>query len=129
MKNRLIIFSCFLLFFSCSSKNTVPYNILKPEEMYPILWDLAKADEYTTSYFVEDSLINKGKERLILYNQILKIHDTDEKEFKKSLKFYENNPVLMKLVLDSLGVRDKYEEIIKASKLKDSIKSKPLNPL
>ncbi len=92
--------------------------------MVPILWDMARADEYATNFLVIDSTTNKEKERIWLYNQILRIHKTNENEFKKSIAYYENHPELMKIVMDSLSVMDKYEERLKLKELKKKEMSK-----
>ncbi len=86
--------------------------------MVPILWDMARADEYATNFLVIDSTTNKEKERIWLYNQILRIHKTNENEFKKSIAYYENHPELMKIVMDSLSVMDKHEERLKLKEFK-----------
>ena len=123
MKNYFI--TCLLIvLFSCSSKNRIPSDILPVEKMKLVIWDLAKADEFILNYKMKDSIITKEDESIRMYNQVLDIHSIDEAEFKKSLNFYENNPLLLKAVFDSLNVMDQYEERNKIKLLKDPGKTK-----
>lgn len=123
MKNALVIAFLLLMFFSCTPKNSTPIGIMKVEKMQTILWDLARVDEYLANYPVHDSLVSKEKQKLILYNQVLKFNKTDESDFKKSIRYYENNPQLLKVVFDSLAVMDQREARLKLKNSKKSIDS------
>lgn len=89
----------------CNKKESLPKDVLKPEKMEDVLWDMSLADEFVVNYVMKDSTLNKKNESTKRYRQIFVIHKTNPEEFKKSLKFYENHPVLFKPILDSLSAR------------------------
>ncbi len=89
----------------CNKKESLPKDVLKPEKMEDVLWDMSLADEFVVNYVMKDSTLNKKIESTKRYRQIFTIHKTNLEEFKKSLQFYESHPVLFKPVLDSLGAR------------------------
>lgn len=123
MKNGLVIACLWMMFLSCNSKNSTPIGIMNVEKMQTILWDLARVDEYLSNYPVNDSLVSNEKQKLIRYNQVLKFNKTNEKDFKKSIRYYENNPQLLKVVFDSLAVMDQREARLKLKNSKKSIDS------
>ncbi len=94
----LIIF----LFAGCSPKNKIPAEILSPQKMRLIIWDLMRADEYANSYLVGKNAAELKTERTILYEQIFQLHSVDQKKFSKSLSFYQTRPDLLKVITDSL---------------------------
>ncbi len=98
------LFVPFFVCFSCSTKD-VPNNVVPPQKMQAILWDLIRADELTGYRATLDTSIIKEKESIQLYAQILRIHNTSEEEFKRSFAYYEKNPEQLKTVLDSLRLR------------------------
>jgi Domain of unknown function (DUF4296) len=103
-----VLLKIFLLLFvltGCSKKNSVPKDILQPEKMENILWDMSLADEFVINYVMKDSALNKKDESTKRYQQIFTIHKTNRDDFKRSLQFYENHPVLFKPILDSLSAK------------------------
>jgi Domain of unknown function (DUF4296) len=99
------IFSLLIILNSCSKKNTVPKDVLPPEKMEDVLWDMSLADEFVVNYVMKDSALNKKDESTKRYQQIFAIHKTNPDDFKKSLRFYEDHPLLFKPILDSLSAR------------------------
>ena len=99
-----IIYFILVVFFStaCSQKNKIPQGILSQEKMRFIMWDIIRADEYANNFFEDKSEPGFEQEKAILYEQIFKLHSTKAEVFKKSLAFYEANPNLLKVVIDSL---------------------------
>lgn len=95
----------FVVLSGCNKKESLPKDILKPEKMEEVLWDMSLADEFVVNYVMKDSTLNKKDESTKRYRQIFTIHKTNPEEFKKSLQFYENHPVLFKPILDSLSAR------------------------
>jgi Domain of unknown function (DUF4296) len=89
----------------CSKKESLPKDILKPDKMEDVLWDMSLADEFVVNYIMKDSTLNKKNESTKHYQQIFTIHKTNLVDFKKSLQFYENHPQLFKPILDSLNTR------------------------
>ncbi|TBR19508.1 MAG: DUF4296 domain-containing protein [Chitinophagaceae bacterium] len=89
-------------FFACSSKTKVPKNILSQQEMNLVMWDLMRADEYTETYIMKDSSLNKKAETQKLYNQIFSLHGISNEKFQTSINFYQSRPDLLKQIIDSL---------------------------
>ncbi len=88
--------------FACSSKTKVPKNILSQQEMNLVMWDLMRADEYTETYIMKDSSLNKKAETQKLYNQIFSLHGISNEKFQTSINFYQSRPDLLKQIIDSL---------------------------
>ena len=98
---RSIIFLLiFTILYSCSNRDKVPKHVLPIEKMYPVMWDLARAD-VLVSYSHRDTI--ERKNRLdTLYAQVFGIHDITLEKFRESLNFYEKNPEILKVLMDSL---------------------------
>ena len=45
-----ILFIGLVLMISCGKKDKLPAGILKPEKMQAVLWDVIKADVFTTDF-------------------------------------------------------------------------------
>ncbi len=86
---------------ACSSR-PVPKEILLPEKMQKIVFDLIRADEFINNYVMKDSTINIKIRRIELYEQVFTIHHTNREEFFKSYKYYEQHPEKHKVLFDSL---------------------------
>lgn len=116
MKGILVLFftSCLL---SCGSP--VPNDIIQPAQMKSVLWDLMQADEMADFYAVKDSSVTANARRVDLYQKVFTIHQVTRDDFQKSLRYYENNPSKLKIVLDSL---QKFGERLQKT---DSIKNIP----
>ena len=105
---RAIIFILVILFFTaCSQKNNIPKGILSQQEMRTVLWDLMRSDEFVNGFLSKDSLLNRKKASIILYEKVFRLHKTNQEEFNKSLSFYQSRPDLLKVIADSLHVDEK----------------------
>jgi hypothetical protein len=91
-----------LLAVACNNDSKVPKGILPQEKMEAVLWDMMRADELVNLQYAKDSSINRFDSSTRLYQQILKLHKTDAASFKKSFKYYQARPDLLKPVFDSL---------------------------
>lgn len=91
-----------VLFFGCSSKNTVQKNILSQAQMQNVMWDLMRVDEFISTYVMKDSSLNKKDESNKLYEQVFKINATTRDKFKASMLYYQSRPDLLKMIADSL---------------------------
>ena len=95
-----LLFS-FLFLFSCK-ESSAPADVLKPEKMKAVMWDLMLAGE-TADYFVNaDSSLRREDEHQQLYGQVLSIHKVTKPVFVKSLRWYQSRPDLFKPIVDSL---------------------------
>jgi hypothetical protein len=101
------------LLLSCSSENEIPKEILKPEAMQLVTWDMLQADELATQNKNADTSINLEKESFRLYEQVFAIHKISKDQYYKSYKYYQQHPSLYKRMMD--GVRTIAEKEKKAT--------------
>jgi hypothetical protein len=87
---------------SCGNKEKLPAGILKPAKMQAVLWDVIKADVFTTDYIKKDTAKNSTAENLKLQQQIFSIHKISKADFYKSYDYYKSNTVVFKKVVDSM---------------------------
>lgn len=100
---RLIIFLAGLILInSCSNKDKLPEGILKPAKMESVLWDIIKADVFTTGFIKKDSSKTASNENLKLQQQIFAIHKISKADFYKSYDYYKSNTEVFKKVMDSM---------------------------
>jgi len=100
---RMIILLAGLVFFSsCTSKEKIPADILKQDKMQAVLWDVMKADAFTTDYIKKDSSKNAGAENLKLQQQVFAIYKISKEDFYRSYDYYKTNPVVFKRIVDSI---------------------------
>ncbi|MFM6926246.1 MAG: DUF4296 domain-containing protein [Ferruginibacter sp.] len=107
----IILLTGLVLTGSCNSKEKIPADILKPEKMQAVLWDVMKADAFTTDYIKKDSSKNAAAENLKLQQQVFAIHKISKEDFYRSYDYYKTNPVVFKKIVDSIiaqAERNKY---------------------
>lgn len=97
---RLTIFFIIVTAYSCQP--SVPENVLAPQKMQAVMWDMMQADELAAYYSISDSSFRGLKMHADYYQKIFSIHNISKQQFVESLRYYENNPVKLKRVLDSL---------------------------
>ncbi len=73
--------------------------------MEKILWDVLRADEMVDYQHLRDTSINRQEKSIQLYQQIYKLHRVTADNFKESFQYYQQNPHVLKIVLDSLRKR------------------------
>ena len=105
-KSYMKFFSFFLLviFFSCSA-DKIPDDILAPEKMQEVLWDMIRADEFLVSYVIKDTSVNRKTESIKLYDKVFDVHDISKSAFEKSFKYYQLHPEILQPIMDSLNAR------------------------
>lgn len=108
MKNIffLIVLS---LFISCSGKNKVPVEIIQPNEMQKILWDMLRAQALSAEIARKDSAINEIAETKVLTQKVFEIYKTTSAAFNKSYSWYTNHPDVLQMVFDSLNAQKQRE--------------------
>ena len=89
---------------SCGNDKT-PSGILEPDKMQAVLWDIIKADAFTTEFIKKDSAKNAEEENLKLQQQIFAIHHISKEVFYKSYDYYKANTPVFKVMLDSMVVQ------------------------
>lgn len=107
-----------IVIFSC--KSSVPKDVLPPKKMQAVLWDVMQADEMAEYYSVKDSTFRSMSKHADYYQNIFSIHQITRADFNKSLAYYENHPVVLKTILDSLksfGERMQRADSLKKAKI------------
>ena len=101
---RIGLFYLGVLFFvSCTSKNKIPSQVMQPDKMEAVLWDVIKAEAFTAQGLNKDSTTNPAKENYKLQQKIFAIHHISEKDFYTSYDYYKKNAALLKTILDSIS--------------------------
>ena len=108
MKKLLPLF-IFTLLWSCSGKNKIPPEIIQPNEMQNILWDLMRAQALSTEIARKDSVINEVTETKALTKKVFEIHNITSTAFTLSYNWYTNHPDVMRIVFDSLNAQNQRE--------------------
>jgi Domain of unknown function (DUF4296) len=98
---------------SCGNKDKLPEGVLKPEKMQAVLWDVIKADVFTTEFIKRDTSKNAPAEHLKLQQQIFAIHKVTRADFYSSYDYYKANTVEFKKIVDSLVVQTERKKNIK----------------
>jgi hypothetical protein len=105
MRNAIAILILFTGIMACKKKDKIPGDILPPDKMQWVLWDIIRADEFQKTYvFPFDSSLDKKTEQEKIYQQVFDIHKISEEKFEKSFSFYRAHPDLLKKMLDSLNL-------------------------
>ena len=104
-----LFFTLFLLS-SCTSKNEIPENVLKPEKMQAVLWDIINADAFVKEFIQKDSTKDADKENLKLQQQIFAIQKVSKEEFYRSYDYYKTNTPVFKQIIDSMITRAEREK-------------------
>ncbi|HTB99268.1 MAG TPA: DUF4296 domain-containing protein [Ferruginibacter sp.] len=87
---------------SCKDKNALPAGILNKDKMQAILWDVIRAESFTTNFVKRDSTKNLVLEDAKLQHQIFAMHNVTKDVFYTSYNYYRMHPELMAVVLDSI---------------------------
>jgi hypothetical protein len=88
-----------LLALACMSS---PKNVLPVNTMKVVMFDMLKADDWYARIIVGDTLMQKVKEDIPLYDQVFAVHKLTKKQFFDSYHYYESHPVAYKELVDSL---------------------------
>jgi len=115
----LVVFTGIILFaYSCSGKPAAPSHLLSRDKMEDVLWDLMRADLFINNYMlIKDTALDKKKQGIELYSQILKMHKITQEEFRKSFQYYRSQPLELKDLMDSLSHRNDTLQLHKATKI------------
>jgi len=89
---------------ACNSKTDTPAKLLSRDKMEDVLWDLMRADLFINNYMViKDTALDKKKQGIELYSQILKLHKVSQEQFRESFLYYRSQPEELKVLMDSLS--------------------------
>src|SRR4030095_6379681 len=90
---------------SCSNRKEIPSNILVPEQMGKVLFDIALAEEFASTYIAKDPGVNKDSAISIEVDKVMKIHKISQERFRESYDFYKTRPDVLKEIVDSVYAR------------------------
>lgn len=105
MNRLLCIVLMAALFYACSEKSKITSDIIPPDEMGNILFEMNMAEEFVNTYVVKDTTKKKEQEIKKENQKIFLLHSITEKEFKRSYEFYKSNTDIFKTMMDSLNAR------------------------
>jgi len=111
-----------LALLSCSGKDHIPKEILKPAKMEPVLWDYMRADVYTSGFYKGDSTSSDTLQNLRMQEAIFKKYKISRKQFEQSLSYYLNHSELLSPLADSIAAHHKSESKSKIQLKTDSLK-------
>jgi hypothetical protein len=93
------------LLFLCSCSGEVPKDVLPPDKMEAVLYDVIRADEWVDFSSVQDSSFRKFSKRTALYDSVFRLHSISKESYRKSMSFYQSRPDLLKDILSSLKTK------------------------
>jgi hypothetical protein len=126
-----------MIVFLSACKPEIPQDVLPPDKMQKVMWDITMADEMSLHYMLTDSSFARVAKQARYYQSIFRIHNTTEEVFKRSAKFYMEHPALFKPILDSMNLAGEKmqqridttmqlpDSLIKKRNM-DSVKAKPI---
>ncbi|MGI8952181.1 MAG: DUF4296 domain-containing protein [Chitinophagaceae bacterium] len=88
---------------ACSSSNKIPDNILPPDKMKFIVWDMMKAGELAAHDTLKNKTINYKTISLNFYQQIFSIYHIDRNSFYESYDYYLRHPDMNNILMDSVS--------------------------
>ena len=101
------LFTAFLWLAACGRKQEMQGDILPPEKMEALLWDLMRADKYNQDYrFIVDTTLNRKETSIALYAEILDLHKVSQEQFRESFLYYRARPLELRALMDSIGRRE-----------------------
>lgn len=100
MKPFFLLF--IIIFIIACSGNRLPKNIIAINDMKTIIWDLTRAGQYREIKDITDTLSRKTSVTAA-FQQVFSLHKIKKDDFYNSLHYYQSNPVLNKILFDSLA--------------------------
>lgn len=99
---HLVVTLIFCAFVACTPEDKkVPKEVIPVNKMKLIVWDLIQAGDYASGLKENDSVIKKMNTAYLA--EILKLHNINKTDFFKSFDFYQQHPVLNKILFDSVS--------------------------
>ncbi len=124
MMSRVTLAILLIAIFSCKNKKDIPSDVLKPEKMQLVLWDMIRADQLSQEILLHDSSRKVQPENLKLYSKVFQAHKISNEKFKTSFAFYQDRPDLLRVIFDSIHVKRTRELEDNEAKLKELPKVK-----
>ncbi|HEX8315916.1 MAG TPA: DUF4296 domain-containing protein [Flavisolibacter sp.] len=108
------------------SGEKIPKEVLPPEKMGAVWYDVILADELTDFSSITDSTFREFSKRTALYDSIFHIHAITKEQYRKSEKYYQDRPDLLKKILADL---QKKADTAVQKEADTSKKKKAINPV
>jgi hypothetical protein len=122
-KFLFLLFSLFVLtIMSCRDKKGLPSDILPPDRMRDVLWDMISASQYLSLYVLPKDSVDKLAASAQVYGRVFQIYKISKEQFDKSYSYYRQHDVLLKPILDSLSKRQAYS-VEKLQKPDDTLRN------
>ncbi|SRR5258705_2623123 len=122
---KLFVFIIFVV--SCNDNTHIPSDVIKPDKMQAIFWDIIRGDILAEEIARKDSSKNIKDEKDELTKKIFSIHKIDQRTFQNSLAFYEKHLNLMKTIFDSLNAKQVNRNYMEFERNKHSPRKLPLS--
>ena len=94
------VFMLFLL--SCSSKDSIPADVIEFNKMKQVLWDNTKAQVYAKEILSKDSLKNDTVWYNAMKEKILQHYHVTNEQYERSYRYYSQHPELFIRLTDSI---------------------------
>ena len=104
MKVKYLFFSV-MLFFILSCSNNADRDIIAPDKMADILFDISLAEGYVETFVLKDTSLLKDSVFQKEINKVLQIHGTTPSSFSESYRYYIQRPLIFKEIMDSTNAR------------------------
>jgi|SRR6218665_667958 len=124
MKRKgLILLMAVGLLQACSDKNKMPSDVLPQPKMQAVMWDLMRGADFLNNYvFFKGEPVDQTVESEKWNKKIFQMHKITKQQFDKSYAYYQQHPMLMKTMMDSIA-RIKVEQPVKPSGADSTAKS------
>lgn len=112
---KVVLCFIFIFLFSCTKK-PFPGDIIEPNKMADVFWDVVRADVYASEYLRADTTKSPVTQNIILQKKVLAKYGISKEVYEKSFDFYAKQPQLMTALLDTILAREKRLVSIKDNK-------------
>ena len=121
------LFGFIIFVISCTDNTHIPSDVIKPDKMQAIFWDIIRGDILAEEIVRKDSSKNIKDEKAELTEKIFSIHKITRKTFQNSLVFYEKHLDLMKTIFDSLNAKQANRKYMEFERNKHLPRKLPLS--
>lgn len=102
-RNGFILLMIMGLLQACGDKNKMPPDILPQPKMQAVMWDLIRGADFLNNYvFFKGQPVDQVAESEKWNKKIFEMHKISKEQFDKSYAYYQQHPMLMKAVMDSI---------------------------
>ena len=115
---------------ACKGKEETRSDVLPPEKMEALLWDLMRADQFNQDYrFIVDTTLKRKETSIALYGEVLSLHNVSQEQFRKSFLYYRARPLELRALMDSISRREIFKIDTSLSPVSvDSVSPIKVNP-